>query len=501
MSVDRDFTIRLNTIADNAGAKAAEDSIKQVGKASEETGEVGKKSAEGMFESHHELHRLLHAIGNDAVPGIGQAFSALAMGPLGAVVALATAVEFVRGKIAETNKQLDEMAATASRAFGGGDWLTDYVNAAAQAATATADLEAAMKKAADAGDPVKNKYDAEAKAIQSTVAALKAKLEAEEQADLLAARKSGASPDVIAATEADIHSRYGSRSQAVQDAADRELQIARQRELFERQSKADDLKAAAQGAQTPIDVTVRRGETQTELKANEDALAKAMSEANTAENDGLKERIESNKALLEDSRKRYGASDPLGLMKKLQDETDKLESETAEGRADAARQRIKQLSAQVIKDQQDGTDEKTALEEATNAATENTKRIVELQKEIAAANTSAQIKAQSASELIKNLTGFGDVKTFEKAAGVDTGSGMADFVQKFSEAQSRLQSHHGTKGDQQTIVLMNTLLTATQTADQATHAALEQAIQAIIRHKEETKRRFEAVMRTMESKK
>jgi hypothetical protein len=425
---------------------------------------------------------------------MGRAFSMLAMGPLGAVVALTAVVEFLKRGIDDANKKLDEMAATASKTFGGGDWITDYVAAMSQAAAETENLAEALKKASDAGPEIKNRYDAETKAIQASVDALKTKLKAEEDLDVVAARKNGATPDEIDA----LRARYEAQNQAAQDAADRMMQQARQRELAERQGNKDALDAAAQSKTTPTDVIMRRKNRADELAAQEATLAKATSEMNTEANDNLKERLEYNKKLLEDSRKRYGDSDPLGGMKELQAEIDKLESETAEARAAAAKSKILELGKQALKDQQDATQEKSALEEATKAAADNRTRIVELQKQIAEANTAAKIKAESTSQLLAGLAGFGDAKTFEKAAGVDTEAGMSDFTKKFAEAQQRLQSHRGTQADQQTVILMNRLLAVTQQSDQQLYTLLERVMQDLIQHKNTTQDRIEQLWMRLE---
>jgi hypothetical protein len=453
MSIDREYKIRVGIVADNSGAQQSSAALKDVGESATKAGDEAEHAAHGMFESHHEVHKLLHAIGNDAVPGMGRAFAALAMGPMGAIIAVATAVEFVKTKIEETNRALDVMQENSAKAWGNNDWLTGYVNASQEAAAESERLEEAMRKAASAGDEVKNRYDAEAKAINAVVAAIKEKVKAEGGSD--------------------------SQAAGAQAAAEQMLQAARQRELFERQQNQGTLTGTAQSKQTPASVIQTRAQREADLQAQEAALGKATSEINTVANDEMREKIESNKALLEDSRKRYGNSDPLGLVKKMQEETDKLESESAEGRIAAAKARITELAAQVAKDKENAAQEKSALEDASNAATENTKRIVELQKQIAEANTAAQIKATSLSQLINGIGATADIKTFEKTAGVDTDAGAAAFVQKFFASQGRLTHRQGTAEDSQMVSLLNAVLQQTQQSDQRVYSLL----QDLIRHK------------------
>jgi hypothetical protein len=497
MSVDRDFVIKISTIADTAGADSAKDSLKQLGETSQDTGKIGEKSAEGMFEKHHELHKLLHAIGNDAVPGMGRAFAALASGPLGALTAVAIAVELVKKNIEDTYKRLDDLAAASAKAFGGGDTITDFVNAEAEATAQTEEFTAAMNKAADAGDAVKNRYDAETNAVQAAVEAIKEHLKLQEEADLAAARKSDASPDVAAAAEADIRARYESRSSAVQDAAAQALQTARQRELFERQQKDADLQSAAQATFTPAKVIQTRKERTDALAAQEQALAKATSDQNTQADERLHDHIEGAKKDLENMH-RDGVRD--SIIKAREAELSQMESETAESRKAAAEDRIKELSKQVAKDTANEAHENEAKTKAESAATENTKRIVELQKQIAEANTAAKIKTESAAELIRNLAGYGDVKTVEKAAGVDTPAGMSGFIKQFTAAQNRLQQHHGTQADQQTVKLMNQLLAVTQQSDQAVNAALTQVLNDLVNHKQKTNQDMQRLLSVIDAK-
>jgi chromosome segregation ATPase len=437
---DRKFQIQLSSSFSPEGTQKAAEGLKQVG-------ETGKHSAEGLFESHREVHKLMHAIGNEAVPGMGQAIAALAHGPLGALIAVSLAVEFLKKNIEETNKRLDEMSASASKAFGGGDSLTDYVKATAEAASQTQAIAEAIKKASDAGSKVTDHYKNEAAAIHEVVEALKAKLKAEGK-------------DVP--------------GEALDNAEAQAMQHARQSELAERQGKQESLNSSAAATATPAQVVATRNERVAELSGQEAALAKATSEVNTQANDELNEKIEEKKRILQIQRGHL----PEDVLKQYEAEIAQLERETAEGRIEAAKKRIEQLSRQVGKDAEHATEEKSARDEATNAATENAKRVVALQKEIAAASAAAAIKAESVSQLVSDLHNKGaGTPEFEKAAGVDNLPGAESFVQQFSASQSRLSQHHGTVGDSQTIQLMNQLLQASKQSDQGMYQILLALIQ------------------------
>jgi hypothetical protein len=467
----RELKVKITSFFDGTGIKHAAEGMKDLG-------EKGKKAGEGIFESHRDVRELLHTLGDNAIPHVGHAFGMLAEGPLGAVVSLGMAVEVVKRYLEETNQKLDELSANASKAFGGGDYITDFVKAISQAAIESETIAEALKKASDTGPEITNRYQSEAKAIREIVDALQAKLKAQEESEIAdaraAAKKTGASADVLNATEAEIHARYNSRNRAAQDAADQALQAALQRELAERLGKKPALDAAATAASTPTATAVSRQQREAELAAQEAALAKATSELNTAANDELKEKIESNKEALEFSRNAVGAGhDPLGLKKQMEDETARLESQTAEARAEAARKNIERLSQQIISDKTAEQQEKSAQADATNAATENSRRIVELQRQIQDNATAQAIKGQTLPQLESRLPGLAGASAFEKTLGVDTGAGAADFVNKFLEAQTRLMQHHGTERDSQTVMLMNQLLQVTNQTDPRTFAILQ----------------------------
>lgn len=465
---DKKFQIDIATSFDPSGAKKASDGLKDMG-------ETGKKSTEGLFDKSTELRHLLHGMGEDTVPGLGRALSMLAMGPLGAVVALTSVVEYLKHGVEETNKKLDELSANAAKAFGGGDWATNYVTAVLQAAEATDTLTEALRKAKDAGPEIKTRYDAETKAIQASVTALQEKLKAQEALDVAEARKRGASPEEVNA----IQAHYESRDKAVQDAADQALQLQRQKELKERTDRQAALETEAESKKAPLEATIARTGRLSELTAQEAALAQATAEMHTANNDDLKEQVERNKELLADSRKRYGTRDPLGFQKQMQEETDRLESETAEARATAAKEKIMELGRQIAADKENADKEKSARDEANNATTENARRVVELQKEIADGNQTAQIKTESIAQLLRSVASGGNPKTFERAAGVDTDAGAASLIEQFLGSQNRLLSHHGTQGDSQMVQLVNQLLQSTRQADQRTFLLL----QDLIKHK------------------
>jgi hypothetical protein len=251
------------------------------------------------------------------------------------------------------------------------------------------------------------------------------------------------------------------------------------------------LEAASRAKETPADVRLTRDERASELKAQQARLDKATSDLETQENDDLKEKIEWKQTEIKIA-KNVQSSLPIGVrpmhnpLPGLQKELEQLESETAEHRMDLASARIRELNAEVTRDEKNAADEKSAFDEAKEAATNNAKRIVDLKQQITEAQDAARIKSETAAQQILSLAPFLDTKNFEKVAGVNTPGGAASLVQQFQEAQRRLASRHGTAGDSDLVRLMNELLSRTQEAD----AAMFQTLEKLINQQRDTASRF-----------
>jgi hypothetical protein len=112
MPTDRsEYQIGIKTTADSAGIKEAKDGLKGVGQAAEELGASAKKGGEGVEEmvgGHHGIHAIGHAL-NEAMPGLLQFTRFLTSGFTAAVGGALLAFEFLKGKIEDFNKALDEL--------------------------------------------------------------------------------------------------------------------------------------------------------------------------------------------------------------------------------------------------------------------------------------------------------------------------------------------------------------------------------------------------------
>ena len=90
----------------------------------DDTGDVTKKLTDSMDESgesskkleinHRALHAIMNMIGQQTAPQLGHALTGALYGPIGIALAIGYAFEFVRKRIAETNKELDDFAALAA---------------------------------------------------------------------------------------------------------------------------------------------------------------------------------------------------------------------------------------------------------------------------------------------------------------------------------------------------------------------------------------------------
>ncbi|HLX69442.1 MAG TPA: hypothetical protein VKV04_07435 [Verrucomicrobiae bacterium] len=428
---DSTLSILIKLGMDPAGAHQAVDEINKLKKSQQDADEEGKKGQEKLFESHRENREILHSLTDQAIPGMGRALSAIAMGPTGAIVALVLLVEKLQDNIEKTTQKLYELAQGSANAFGGGSWLNDYVKAVSDAVQQTQDLEAALRKAKQAADDIENKR--EENSIKTLVKAL-----------------------------------HGGED--VESAA---LTAARKAELKQREGGQGALEEAARSKETPASVLLTRGERASELKAQQSALDKATADLNSAENDDVKDKIERKKREIT----MLPAVGPMaGLLPGLQNELDQLEGELAESRKAVAERRVKELSAQVLEDEKNAAEEKSVFDEAKEKATSNAKRVTELKNQIQEAQDAAAIKSETAAKQILSLLPLLDAKTAEKVAGINTPEGASNLVKQFLDAQGRLSSRHGTGGDQDMVRLMNAMLEQTRNSDAKMFQVLEQLI-------------------------
>src|SRR6185437_10978497 len=73
------------------------------------TGETGEKVGE-LEANHHALHKIMHMIGSETAPELGEALTCALYGPIGGAIALGAAIHLV-GRMFEEQKQKAEEAA------------------------------------------------------------------------------------------------------------------------------------------------------------------------------------------------------------------------------------------------------------------------------------------------------------------------------------------------------------------------------------------------------
>ena len=163
---DQDFKIVITSTADTSG-------FKQATVATGDLVAAGNKSADAaslQTLKHGELKKILQEMGNATVPGLGRSLSQLALGPVGAAMALVGAYQMLKGKLDDADGAMNALADDAAQPIGSG--IEAYRRSLDEARVALGNFYAALKHAGVDNDPIKTEID-RAKALAD------AKLEAE----------------------------------------------------------------------------------------------------------------------------------------------------------------------------------------------------------------------------------------------------------------------------------------------------------------------------------
>jgi len=196
----------------------AKDAAQKLGTAtSEEAGAMGK-SAEGAHESglkHGELEKVVHRLGDAAVPGLGRAISELGSGPLGVALVLIDVFEKLKAKIEDDEAAMDKLADLASKPINAG--TEGLRKAFDEAATALGKFRTALTGGAD-DDVIHTQIERSKQLIAVELEGQKQITEALGKTEVARLRASGATPDQIAAAQ--------SRTQAAVDAIDQKIHSA-----------------------------------------------------------------------------------------------------------------------------------------------------------------------------------------------------------------------------------------------------------------------------------
>ena len=150
---DQDFKIIITSTADTSG-------FKQAASATQDLNVAGAKSAETASVQtlkHGELKKILQEMGNATVPGLGRSLSQLALGPVGAAMALVGAYQMLKDKIADADAQMESLADEASKPIGSS--IENYRKSLDEARVALGNFYAALKHAGVDNDPIKTEID------------------------------------------------------------------------------------------------------------------------------------------------------------------------------------------------------------------------------------------------------------------------------------------------------------------------------------------------------
>ena len=176
---DQSINILVKTLADTTGLKLTNEQMEMLNKRMAESkpmmskfsdslkehSKAGKENSdilELMHHNHLALHHIMSIIGQETSPMVGRAMMAAMMGPLGAIVAVGTAVEAVTEKWKEYNKTLDDEGKEAAQPALN---AVKNIEAAWQSSiTEIASYNSAVAQAGKGRDPVEAEMSAEAKA-------------------------------------------------------------------------------------------------------------------------------------------------------------------------------------------------------------------------------------------------------------------------------------------------------------------------------------------------
>lgn len=169
-----DILIRLGLL----GADKAEEAKAAIRGLTEQTHEAGKET-EKLEINHHALHQILRLIGHETAPEVGHALGAMMLGPTGAVLAFG----LIFTAVFEHFKKESEKAAEELKS----QWETQR-KSLEDSRLETIKFADELRKASQDANPLKTRLDDAQKAIENMVKAMHEYLDAQEQADIAAAK-------------------------------------------------------------------------------------------------------------------------------------------------------------------------------------------------------------------------------------------------------------------------------------------------------------------------
>ncbi|MDB6109425.1 MAG: hypothetical protein JWR69_1175 [Pedosphaera sp.] len=297
-----DFKINITTGFDGSGAKEATTSLQQLGAQTTSTASAGadladksKKVEQGLTEqagssekahvSHKALHKIMHLIGSQTAPELGHALNASFYGPIGGVLALGAAVEFLIGKAEVANEKIAEQAAIVHEA---------WEKALTDSSMRSHDLEDGLTRAGKPADELTAKFTAAHQVLEAQIKAHKEILAAMEREAMAAAGNNEAA-------KAAIRDRFDATNKEYDKATER-LRIQKEAtEVNRRQQRQSGLEDKA----TASSADVNAAENDPALIAARQALA-GKDRKNLTNGILSEEQIEQLKHSLEESQKETG---------------------------------------------------------------------------------------------------------------------------------------------------------------------------------------------------
>jgi hypothetical protein len=209
---DQSIQILIKTIADATGItltteqigklkEAMDDSKESAGGLADATDilkqsdDSAHESVEKLHISHRALHLVMQMIGRETSPMLGRALTGALYGPIGMVIALGAAVEWVKKSFDEYNKSLDEQGAQAAKpAF---DAIKNIASQWDESKKRMGDYFAALSEAGKSKDTVDEALKTEKQITDAKIDGIKKVIEALGQEALARARNMGATEEQL----------------------------------------------------------------------------------------------------------------------------------------------------------------------------------------------------------------------------------------------------------------------------------------------------------------
>ena len=378
--------------------------------------------------SHRELRKVLTDIGNTAAPGAGRAMGELAMGPLGAALALLSAYELLKKSLDDDSEAADKLAEELAKPDTAG--IKGVQEAWDTATKSYGEYLAKLKNAGADNDPIKTEID---RAKELTVA----KLEAQKKIQEAMGDKAGA-----AYTQESIDKTKGSSGLiAEQDQREKAQKVLEQ--------KASEASVA---------------QMQADKKAKDDAArldkARAITDPNSDAGKALQKKIDEAGERVEQAKKMDDVTtttSPTGgvvvtdnTAAKAKAISDATNDQQAAQREYASQKKIKEdLEASEIQRDKDKAEADQNASNTEAAATENKKRLTQLPGEIKQDSAKEDIEAHTTKVTeILNEHGGQQNKTLQdlaKSAGYSQAAALAT-VERIIAGQDTLCRAHGRAG-------------------------------------------------------